>query len=233
MSPRYRPASQNRTASRQHITAHQQTAQANPSSSHRQPLTAHKHESPPESSSLASSVYVGESAIAGRGVFATRAFTTGDRILRFDDSRHITDDNPLRPELGEVDDHVDHLANGVLVYMYEPERYLNHRCEPNAYCRHFSGVRYLVARQPIAAGEELVVDYSLNSAVPGHTWICECGAANCRGVGHLDFFQLPPQVQRDYFELLDGWFIEEHLDRLNKLAKQWKVPGFHPECVTD
>jgi len=174
------------------------------------------------------SVHVGESPIAGRGVFASRPFVTGDLILRFDDSRHITPDNPLRPELGELDDHVDHLANGVQVYMYEPERYLNHRCDPNAYCRHVDGVRYLVARRPIAAGEELVVDYSLNSAVPGYTWPCDCGADNCRREGHLDFFQLPAPIQREYFDMLDHWFVEEHSERLNDLVARLNLPRLTP-----
>jgi hypothetical protein len=182
-----------------------------------------------EAPDLTLPIYVGESAIAGLGVFTRHPVTTGERILRFDDSRHITPETPLRPELGELDDHVDHLANGVLVYMYEPERYLNHRCDPNAYCRHFNGVRYLIARRPIAAGEELVVDYALNSAVPGHTWQCGCGAHNCRGVGHLDFFQLPPAVQADYFVLLDDWFIDEHRARLTLLAEALNLPLLLPD----
>jgi SET domain-containing protein len=179
-----------------------------------------------DSEKLIAPVHLADSAIAGCGVFAGQAIAAGERILRFDDSRHITPENPLRPELGEQDDHVDHLANGVMVYMYEPERYLNHRCDPNVYCRHFDGIRYLVARRPIAAGEELVVDYALNSAVPGYSWHCQCGAHNCRSKGHLDFFQLPAAIQRGYFELLDGWFIAEYRDRLNEVALILDHPGF-------
>jgi hypothetical protein len=172
----------------------------------------------------AAGVYVGESGIAGYGVFAQRHLQAGEKILKFDDSRIITEDNPLRPELGESDDHVDHLANGVLVYMYEPGRYLNHCCRPNAYCRHFNGERYLVTIHPIAKNEEIVVDYALNSAVPGYSWDCCCGATNCRRTSHLDFFALPLSIQARYIDLLDHWFIAEHRQRLNKITKLLQRP---------
>ncbi len=162
-------------------------------------------------------IYVADSLVAGTGVFAGREFTAGECILRFDDSRLITPEQPLRPELGETDDHVDHLANGALVYMQAPERYLNHCCEPNAFCRHFDGVRYLVARVDIRQGEEILVDYALNSAVPGYSWHCRCGASSCRETAHLDFFALPRALQLAYLPLLDHWFVTEHQARLAPL----------------
>lgn len=216
MSTRDRPQSRKRRATTQQTRANPLATNARFNTQ----ISSNHQENSLPLSSQSTSVYVGESAIAGRGVFALKSFNPGDRILRFDDSRHITPDNPLRPELGETDDHIDHLANGVLVYMYEPERYLNHRCNPNAYCRHFSGVRYLIARRPIAAGEELVVDYALNSAISGYTWACECGEHNCRSLGHLDFFKLPSHIQQDYFEMLDDWFIKEYREPLSNLAEQ-------------
>jgi hypothetical protein len=163
--------------------------------------------------------YVGTSSIAGRGVYASRRFETGERILMLDDSRVITPEHPLRPELGECDDHVDHLANGTLVYMQEPERYLNHCCDPNAFCRHVDNARYLVARRVIARDEEIVVDYCVNSAESDYSWPCGCGAARCRKVGRLDFFSLPLKFQLEYLPLLDHWFLQEHRERLRPLLE--------------
>jgi hypothetical protein len=69
----------------------------------------------------------------------------------------------------------------------EPFRYLNHSCEPN--CElvlwKYQRVRnrryhrlWLQALRPIAAGEELTIDYSWPApdAIP-----CACGSSNCRG----------------------------------------------------
>src|SRR5688572_22185465 len=140
---------------------------------------------------MLNSVYVGSSRIAGQGVFAATAFQAGDRVLIFDDSRIITPENPLRPEHGETEAHVDDLAGGVRVYMQEPERYINHCCDPNLYCKFIDGVRYGMARRAIAANEEITADYCVNSAVPGEHWQCGCGASRCRKVGGMDFFGLP------------------------------------------
>lgn len=51
-----------------------------------------------------------KSKIHGVGLFATRDFAAGELILPIDDSRIVDEDRPLRPELGEHQDHCDYLA---------------------------------------------------------------------------------------------------------------------------
>ncbi len=54
---------------------------------------------------------------------------------------------------------------------------VRHGCEPNAW---LSGLD-LVARLPLAAGDEVTVDYATfrNEVMPAFR--CSCGAAGCRG----------------------------------------------------
>ncbi len=56
--------------------------------------------------------------------------------------------------------------------------FANHSCEPNLEVID----RYLFAtRRPIAADEELTIDYATISGAPGHLVACHCGSATCRG----------------------------------------------------
>ncbi len=78
-------------------------------------------------------VEVRESTISGKGVFATAFISKSDIILKIDDSRIVTAENPVDPNLGEDPDHCDYLSDGTTVLMQAPERYINHSCSPNVY----------------------------------------------------------------------------------------------------
>ena len=69
-----------------------------------------------------------ESNISGIGVFAQVNIPKGHPILQIDDSRLVSDENPLRESEGEYDYHCDYLPNGQIVLMQPPERYINHSC---------------------------------------------------------------------------------------------------------
>jgi hypothetical protein len=71
-----------------------------------------------------------------------------------------------------------------------PGCYLNHSCDPNA-MRH--GVK-VFAWRPIAAGDEVTIDYRLN-AFDGSSWPCECGAESCTGTVEGSFFAMDPERQ--------------------------------------
>lgn len=171
-----------------------------------------------QSTDRASGVTVGESDIEGLGVFATRAFAAREEVMQLDDSRVVDDEHPLDPEKGELREHCDYLAGGKVVLMPEPERYLNHSCDPNAYVRTVDGVRRLVALRDVPAGRELTIDYVLNTH-GGDEWACSCGSSGCRGTLPSSFFELPVPEQLDLLPLLDGWFVEEHADRVEALRK--------------
>lgn len=162
--------------------------------------------------------YTAESAIAGTGLFVGQAVAAGQGIFPIDDGQLITSERPLRPEAGEWEYHCDMIAGGQVVLLTGPERFINHCCDPNAYCRIIDGRRWVVARRAIHAGQEITTDYCVNSAIPDFTWDCHCGAARCRRVGACDFFLLPRHFQEEYLPLLDTWFIDENRSRLAVLG---------------
>jgi len=59
-----------------------------------------------------------------------------------------------------------------------PTNFTNHCCDPNA---GYDGADAIIALRPIAAGEEIRMDYGTFSFSFDHAFACRCGAANCRG----------------------------------------------------
>src|SRR5512132_2322025 len=108
------------------------------------------------------SLRVAPSPIHGSGVFAADVFEAGESLLALDDSRVVDAAHPLRPEAGELPAHCDYLARGLVVLMREPERYINHCCDPNTYVQTIDGTRHVIALRRIAPGEEITYDYSIN-----------------------------------------------------------------------
>lgn len=153
-------------------------------------------------------VEVRPSRIEGLGLFALRAFSPGQRIRQINVVREVTPEAPLRPDLGERADHCDY-PDGRVVLIGYPDRHVNHSCDPNAYMLYEADHSYLVARRAVSAGDEITCDYNLN-ITGGTAWPCHCGAARCRGTTVGDFFQLPPEVQREYSPLLAAWFVRRH-----------------------
>jgi len=159
-------------------------------------------------------VVVKESKISGKGVFSARRFNKGEEILVIDDSHVVTDPSTLTKEQHEFE--LDYLANSKIVVMQNPERYINHSCDPNVYTKTVNGVRRVYAMRDIAKGEEIVFDYSINGYNDG-TFKCRCGSENCRGIYQGNFFKLPKNLQRKYVQYLDDWFRDQYKDKIDHL----------------
>ena len=156
------------------------------------------------------------SRIEGLGVFADRPFEEGDVVLVIDTSRVVDERHPLRPELGEREDHCTSLQDGRVVLLPAPERHLNHSCDPNAYLRTAGAELRVIARRAIGAGDEITLDYLINTH-GGSRWRCRCGAPRCRGLLEASFFDLPLELQREYLGLLEPAFVERHRDEMVRL----------------
>jgi hypothetical protein len=169
-------------------------------------------------------VVVKSSSIHEKGVFAAVDYDPGDIILPLDDSRLVTAGDPLRE--GERVYHCDWLPDGRIVYVQEPERYINHSCNPAAYVKQVDGVRYCVARRRIRAGEEITYDYSIDNW--GEiTWRCDCGSERCRETIHNDFFHLPLDLQIEYLPYLSEGYrqrFSEQVAALQLLVNTREVP---------
>ena len=93
----------------------------------------------------------------------------------------------------------------------EPGDMLNHSCEPN--CGLMGGT-VLLAMRDIARGEELCFDYATCDSSDYDEFVCECGAATCRGkVSGQDWAR--PELQAKYA----GWF-SAYLTRRIALANR-------------
>jgi hypothetical protein len=125
-------------------------------------------------------VAVGPSPIEGQGLFATQPIPEGDVVVIIG-GRIVSDD-----ELIAIIDHRDGgystLAIGeglnLLQGNDDADRYGNHSCDPNLW---LADEVTLIARRPIAAGEELTTDYATMTGVEEWSMKCTCGSESCRG----------------------------------------------------
>ena len=167
---------------------------------------------------MISNITLKESAIQGIGMFALHDIHKGYPILKIDDSRLVTAENPLRESEGEYERHCDYLTGGKVVLMQSPERHINHSCSPNTFVKTIHGVRYVFALSDIASGEEITYDYCINGS--GDTlWQCSCGSPRCRKEIPSVFFPLPRELQLEYLTLLDDWYLEEYQVQVEALLR--------------
>jgi cyanophycin synthetase len=109
----------------------------------------------------------------GLGVAAVRAIAAGETIIRTWGEQA----DRRSPHSMQVDVNTHIVPDGVTVL-------LNHSCDPNCGVIIRSGVKQIELRalRPIAAGEEITVDYDTFEYEVAHLGgPCRCGAAKCRG----------------------------------------------------
>ncbi len=120
------------------------------------------------------SIIVKGSAIEGRGIFAARDFKKGDAVLEADENRTYLS----KEEAEALPDHLKIyvcIFNGRYLLISEPERYINHSCNPNIKTAH-DGTGYAV--RDIKTGEELTGDYTDVKCMIGFE--CRCNDENCK-----------------------------------------------------
>ncbi len=173
---------------------------------------------------LAERVDVRESAIAGLGLFATERIGPGEKIRTVNVLREVTDESPLRPELGERPEHCAYPDGKVVLWGY-PDRHLNHSCDPNAFESYQDGHVRLISRRTIQPGEEITVNYLVNNS-GGDSWPCRCGSDECLGsTSSQGFFGLPERKQVEFLPLLAEWFVARHRDRIDSLKAMARQRG--------
>jgi len=97
----------------------------------------------------------------------------------------------------------------------ELDDFINHSCEPNAGLRITGTTVDLYAIRDIAAGEEILFDYSTTLDEEDFTMSCQCGAPSCRGVIG-DGKYLPEETWRRYIAL---GIVPEYVQRSRAALK--------------
>jgi uncharacterized protein len=132
-------------------------------------------------------IEVRESAVHGRGVYATQFLSEGTRIIEYTGQR-------VSWEAAPDDDNDPHtfnfgLENGEVI---NPEiggndaRWINHSCDPNCEAIEEDDHIFIYAMRDIEPGEELFYDYAMEIDEPiteesKKKFACDCGSSNCRG----------------------------------------------------
>ena len=148
-------------------------------------------------------------ARTGLGLFATKRFLPGERILWVEG--RIVDHGMLWRRQGSR-----FSAN---CFRFGPETYLdpgdgpgcyvNHSCDPNAGIQKSLNRLYLFAAKLIGAGSEITIDYSTTLGDDDiWTMRCKCGHRRCRKTIR-NFGSLPLEVKRRYLDrgLVPGYII--------------------------
>jgi hypothetical protein len=138
-------------------------------------------------------IIVRTSRIHGRGVYAGRRLSKGERIVEYRgeviswreaDRRPPSDpDDPNHTFFFALDDRkhvIDANVGG------NAARWINHSCDPNCETAEDEGRVFIEALRDIKAGEELSYDYGLivdERITPTlkKQYRCLCGARDCRG----------------------------------------------------
>lgn len=132
------------------------------------------------------------SRIQGRGTFALRRISKGQRIIEYTGEivHHDTADERYSDEamarhhtfLFQIDEQfvIDATRTG------SDARYINHSCDPNCEAVNEEGRIFVEAVKNIQPGVELTYDYSFEhegkiTKKLRDLYRCECGTANCRG----------------------------------------------------
>lgn len=136
-------------------------------------------------------VSVRHSPIHGKGVFALRALSVGERIFEYKGLvttwREATRTYARRADAGHT--FLFGLSDGRVIdggRGGNGARWLNHACKANCEAIEQSGRVYINALRDIQPGEELFIDYALEVPPKGRTgslqeYACRCGARRCRG----------------------------------------------------
>ena len=144
----------------------------------------------------------------GDGTFAREPIASGEVIARWTgrvvcESALAALPARLRANSIQIDDDA---------YLVPPRLvagdHVNHGCDPNA---GLCDDRTLVAKRPIAAGEEITYDYATSDASHYDEFVCRCASPHCRGAVTGDDWR-----RVDLRERYRGWFSPYLQRRIDK-----------------
>jgi SET domain-containing protein len=136
-------------------------------------------------------ISVRRSGVHGRGVFALVDIAEGEAIIEYRGEVISWDEAIARFERAGADAHtfLFDLGDSQVIdggHGGNSARWINHGCEPNCESIETDGRIVIWSLRPIAAGDELFIDYALIaeaglSPTEQARHSCRCAAAACRG----------------------------------------------------
>lgn len=118
-------------------------------------------------------IIVKKSRISGKGIFANKTFRKGEVVQKW--HPRILSKEELQNLPPDKLHYVLHTDDDKILFVGEPERYINHSCEPNTRVVGETDV----AITNILPGEEITSDYSGQGE---ETFQCKCGTKKCKGL---------------------------------------------------
>jgi hypothetical protein len=175
------------------------------------------------------------SPTAGFGLFATRPIEVGEVVWRGDPDEPLVHLDTIMASTPEQQEFYRHFACQIDDVWFsvppegvdpEPADYMNHSCDPTTW---FVDAWTLVARRPIASGDEITYDYATSESAP---WFsldpCLCGTALCRGaVGPTDYRDSPMLQQRYGEHVLP--YLRGHVGAPQAAAQRFGVSAQYQE----
>jgi uncharacterized protein len=115
------------------------------------------------------------SKIHGEGVFASKDIKKGEVVLKWNISNTLSKEEIEK--LNQEERKYICFLDEKFIVMQEPERFINHSCDPNTISKNFSDI----ANRDIKKEEEITSDYSKVSS-GGPTIKCNCRSPKCIGL---------------------------------------------------
>ncbi len=135
----------------------------------------------------------------GKGVFATRDFSSGEIIIPFKGKLFTRAELPKHYD--QVEDHYVQIGEDrYLGPSGDVDDFFNHSCVPNSGLVISGKKTSLGAIKKIDKGDEVTWDYSTTMAEDEWEMDCKCGSKQCRG-RIRDFKYLPATIQKRYVKL--------------------------------
>lgn len=139
------------------------------------------------------------SGIAGRGLFAGVDLAAGTVVLRL--GGRLVSSAELADLIAAAGDdpaaYVDSITVAEDRHLVLPPltlaHWCNHGCDPNVW---YVGPYEVATRRPVAAGDELTLDYATISGAGGFRMACACGSALCRSDVTSDDWRRPELRER-------------------------------------
>jgi len=150
-------------------------------------------------------IYLGESKVAGRGIFAGENIKKGKFVVTLR-GKVIYKDFRTKSDLRTGKTWIS-IGHTIWIEPIFPIKYINHSCDPNVGMK---TARRFYALRNIKKDEELTFDYSTAEYVDFWKMKCKCGSKKCRKfVGPVQF--LPKKVYESYLPYIPRYFRRLYL----------------------